>query len=70
MRVGRNRAVVPCIVFSDLGSIIGHSLSQVVTMLVGMYETAFHDANPILVAEKNLKDDQAEIDRLRGRQLA
>ncbi len=40
-------------------------------MLVGMYEgTAFHDADPVLVAENNLKDDQAEIDRLRGRQLA
>ncbi len=40
-------------------------------MLVDMYEgTAFHDADPVLVAENNLKDDQAEIDRLRGRQLA
>ncbi|MCE2530861.1 MAG: DUF222 domain-containing protein, partial [Acidimicrobiia bacterium] len=35
-----------------------------------MYDTAFHDADPVLVAENNLKDDQAEIDRLRGRQLA
>ena len=39
-------------------------------MVVGMYDTAFHDADPVLVAENNLKDDQAEIDRLRGRQLA
>ncbi len=34
-----------------------------------MYEVAFHDADPILVAENNLKDTQREIDRLRGRQL-
>ena len=39
-------------------------------MIVGMCDTAFHDADPVLVAENNLKDDQAEIDRLRGRQLA
>ncbi len=39
--------------------------------MVDMYEgTAFHDADPVLIAENNLKDDQAEIDRLRGRQLA
>ncbi len=36
-----------------------------------MYEgTVFHDADPILVAENNLKDDQQQIDRLRGSQLA
>ncbi len=35
-----------------------------------MYEVAFHDADPVLVAEDNLKDAQREIDRLRGRQLA
>ena len=36
-----------------------------------MYEgTAFHDADPILVAEDNLKDHQREIDRQRGAQLA
>ncbi|MCY4620741.1 MAG: HNH endonuclease [bacterium] len=36
-----------------------------------MYEgTTFHDADPILVAENNLRDDQRQIDRLRGRQLA
>ena len=34
-----------------------------------MYEVAFHDADPILVAENNLKDTQREIDRLRGCQL-
>ena len=38
---------------------------------MGMYEVAaFHDADPILVAENNLKEAQREIDRLRGRQLA
>ena len=37
---------------------------------MGMYEVAaFHDADPMLVAENNLTESQREIDRLRGRQL-
>ena len=45
-------------------------MSQLVVILVGMYEApAFHDGDSILVAENNLKDAQREIDRLRGRQL-
>ncbi len=35
-----------------------------------MFEVAFHDADPMLIAENNLQDAQREIDRLRGRQLA
>ena len=35
-----------------------------------MFDIAFHDADPILTAENNLRDIQAEIDRLRGRQVA
>ena len=36
-----------------------------------MFEAvAFHDADPVLVAENNLQDAQREVDRLRGRQLA
>ncbi len=34
-----------------------------------MHKAAFHDTDPILVAETNLKDTQQEIDRLRGCQL-
>ena len=38
-------------------------------MLVHMYEAAFHDTDPVLVAENGLQDAQREIDRLRGQQL-
>ena len=38
--------------------------------MMGMYDVAtFHDVDPMLVAENNLKEAQSEIDRLRGRQL-
>ena len=40
-------------------------------MLEHMFEAvAFHDDDPVLVAENNLQDAQREIDRIRGRQLA
>ena len=38
---------------------------------MGMHDVAaFHDADPMLIAENNLSDAQREIDSLRGRQLA
>lgn len=34
-----------------------------------MFEVTFHEDDPILTAETNLREAQREIDRLRGRQL-